>query len=409
MPFVSARSLPCLVAGAIAAAGRRRARAAQDYYAGRTIEFIVGGDSGGGYDIYARAVARHLARHIPGNPNIVVKNMPGAGSTRAGIYISTVAPKDGGSVGALMPGAIVGPLLEDKPMTQFDPTKVIYIGTADTGVRVCATYQNSKINTLRRRAEGQDHSRRQLRRRRDPRLRLSAQSHRRHQVQRRRRLQGHGRHRARDGARRGRRAVRLGLVEREVAERRVDQGQEAQHPGAGRPRSAAGADRHGRPDDLDLRQERERPPRRRAGRQPAGVPALLHRSARHAGGAGQDPAHGVRRDDEGSAVPRRRGQDEDLDHAAVGPAGAGHRERSSTPRRARLVERARGRRSSRRGAWSAISHLQPELADQRAPQLVLARHVGGVFLRRRRHRIAALLGETVEHVGRSRRSCAAPR
>jgi tripartite-type tricarboxylate transporter receptor subunit TctC len=59
-----------------------------------------------------------------------------------------VAPKDGGSVGALMPGAIIGPLLEDKPMTQFDPTKVTYIGTADSGVRVCATFQTSKIKTF---------------------------------------------------------------------------------------------------------------------------------------------------------------------------------------------------------------------------------------------------------------------
>jgi tripartite-type tricarboxylate transporter receptor subunit TctC len=148
MPFVTARLLPSLIAGSIVAALGAAPAGAQDVYAGRTIEFIVGGDSGGGYDIYARAVARHLARHIPGNPTIVVKNMPGAGSTRAGIYISTVAPKDGSSLGALMPGAIIGPLLEDKPKTQFDPTKVIYIGTADSGVRVCATFQKSKITTF---------------------------------------------------------------------------------------------------------------------------------------------------------------------------------------------------------------------------------------------------------------------
>ena len=141
-----ARSLPVFVAGSIVAAAAPAM--AQDYYAGKTIEFIVGGDSGGGYDIYARTVARHLGRHIPGNPNIVVKNMPGAGSTRAGIYIATVAPKDGGSIGALMPGAIIGPLLEDKPATQFDPTKVNYIGTADSGVRVCATFQKSKIKAF---------------------------------------------------------------------------------------------------------------------------------------------------------------------------------------------------------------------------------------------------------------------
>src|SRR5262245_36252634 len=142
-----ARLMSCFAAAATAALGAAPALA-QDYYAGRTIEFIVGGDTGGGYDIYARAVARHLGRHIPGNPNIVVKNMPGAGSTRAGIYIATVAPKDGISIGAMMPGAIIGPLLEDKPITQFDPTKVIYVGTADSGVRVCATFQSSKIKSF---------------------------------------------------------------------------------------------------------------------------------------------------------------------------------------------------------------------------------------------------------------------
>jgi tripartite-type tricarboxylate transporter receptor subunit TctC len=121
---------------------------AADPYAGKTLEFVVGGGAGGGYDIYARTVARHLPSHIPGKPTIVVKNMPGAGSTKAGIFISTVAPKDGTSVAAMMPGAIIGPLLEDKSTTQFDPTKVIYIGSADSGVRVCATYQNSKIKTF---------------------------------------------------------------------------------------------------------------------------------------------------------------------------------------------------------------------------------------------------------------------
>jgi tripartite-type tricarboxylate transporter receptor subunit TctC len=121
---------------------------AADYYAGKTVELVVGGDAGGGYDIYARTLARHFAKHIPGNPTIVVKNMPGAGSTRAGAFVSSVAPKDGTSLAALMPGAIIGPLLEDKTTAGFDPTKVIYIGTADSGVRVCATYINSKIKTF---------------------------------------------------------------------------------------------------------------------------------------------------------------------------------------------------------------------------------------------------------------------
>jgi tripartite-type tricarboxylate transporter receptor subunit TctC len=138
----------CSMLTAIAGALASTPAHAADYYAGKTLEFVVGADAGGGYDIYARTVARHLARHIPGSPNIIVKNMPGAGSTRAGVYIGTVAPKDGGSLGAMMPGAIMGPLLDDKPNTQFDPTRVIYIGTADSGVRVCVTFQNSKIKTF---------------------------------------------------------------------------------------------------------------------------------------------------------------------------------------------------------------------------------------------------------------------
>src|SRR5580700_1890287 len=122
--------------------------AAADFYAGKTIELEVGADVGGGYDIYARTVARTMGRHIPGNPTIVVKNMPGAGSGRTAIFISNVAPKDGATLGALMPGAIIGPLLDDKVETQFDPTKVFYIGSADAGTRICATYQSSKIKTF---------------------------------------------------------------------------------------------------------------------------------------------------------------------------------------------------------------------------------------------------------------------
>jgi tripartite-type tricarboxylate transporter receptor subunit TctC len=137
-----------LLAGAAAIAACVPAAGAADYYAGKTIELTVGGDAGGGYDIYARTLARHISRHIPGNPTMVVKNMPGAGSTRAGIFMTSVAARDGSALGALMPGAIIGPLLDDRPNLQFDPTKVVYIGTADSGTRVCVTYRNSKIKSF---------------------------------------------------------------------------------------------------------------------------------------------------------------------------------------------------------------------------------------------------------------------
>jgi tripartite-type tricarboxylate transporter receptor subunit TctC len=121
---------------------------AADYYAGKTIEFTVGTDPGGGFDIYARTIAKFLPRYIPGSPTIVVKNMPGAGSGKAAAFIYTVAPKDGTAIGALMPGAVIGPLLEDGPKPQYDPTRLVYLATADSVTRVCTSYGNSKIKTF---------------------------------------------------------------------------------------------------------------------------------------------------------------------------------------------------------------------------------------------------------------------
>ncbi len=121
--------------------------AAADYYASKTIEMLIGADVAGGYDIYARAVARHLGAHVPGNPQIIARNMPGAGSALAGAHIFRVAPRDGMTLGALMPGAIVGRLLDERASNLFDPTKFNYIGSADTGTRVCVTYASSPTKT----------------------------------------------------------------------------------------------------------------------------------------------------------------------------------------------------------------------------------------------------------------------
>jgi tripartite-type tricarboxylate transporter receptor subunit TctC len=124
-----------------------RARAA-DYFAGKSIDLLIGAPAGGGYDIYARALARHYGRYIPGQPVIVSKNMPGAGSARAAGFISAVAPKDGTAIAAIMPGAVMGPLLDDKAEALFDPTKVNYLGTANNGTRVCVSRKDSKIKTF---------------------------------------------------------------------------------------------------------------------------------------------------------------------------------------------------------------------------------------------------------------------
>jgi tripartite-type tricarboxylate transporter receptor subunit TctC len=133
---------------ALAAALLAPPAAAADYFAGKTVDLLVGAPPGGGYDIYARVVGRHLGRHIPGNPAVVVKNMPGAGSAKAAQFISTIAPKDGTVIAGIMPGAIMSGLLDERGEATFDPTKVLYIGTANSGARICVTLKGSKINTF---------------------------------------------------------------------------------------------------------------------------------------------------------------------------------------------------------------------------------------------------------------------
>ncbi|MBM3607449.1 MAG: hypothetical protein FJX29_03205 [Alphaproteobacteria bacterium] len=121
---------------------------AQELYAGKTVTILVGGNPGGGYDLYARAIARHLSRHIPGAPQVVVRNQPGAGSGTAAAAIYTTAPKDGTWIGALFPGVIIGPVLDPKSRMTFEPAKFHYIASADSGTRVCITGEKSKIRTM---------------------------------------------------------------------------------------------------------------------------------------------------------------------------------------------------------------------------------------------------------------------
>ena len=116
-----------------------------DLYAGKTINIIVGYSSGGGYDVYSRIIGRHITLQIPGHPNVIVQNMPGAGSGKAASFIYSNAPKDGTAIGAVSPGAIMAPLLDPNSGLKFDPREFAYLGTADSGKRVCATLKSSNI------------------------------------------------------------------------------------------------------------------------------------------------------------------------------------------------------------------------------------------------------------------------
>src|SRR5262245_36305048 len=76
------------------------AQSVEDFYKGRQINLIIGGGAGGGYDVYYRTLARHMGKHIPGNPTFIAKNQPAAGGLAAASAIYTTAEKDGGTIGA---------------------------------------------------------------------------------------------------------------------------------------------------------------------------------------------------------------------------------------------------------------------------------------------------------------------
>jgi tripartite-type tricarboxylate transporter receptor subunit TctC len=121
---------------------------AHGFYEGKTINIVVGADAGTGFDVYARVLGRHMHRHIPGKPNIVVQNMPGAGSVKAAEYLYAIAPKDGTTFAILFPGALVEPLIGDPTRYRYDPVKFGYLGTADSGTRLCITYHTSKARSF---------------------------------------------------------------------------------------------------------------------------------------------------------------------------------------------------------------------------------------------------------------------
>jgi len=117
------------------------------FYRGKQINIYIGSTAGGGYDAYARLLARKFSSYIPGNPTIVPQNMPGAGSNKAAGYIYAVAPKDGTAIGAIFSGAIVQPLFGDS--VQHDPSKLIYVGNANIEVFLCLARADAPVKTFR--------------------------------------------------------------------------------------------------------------------------------------------------------------------------------------------------------------------------------------------------------------------
>ncbi len=121
--------------------------AADDFYKGKSIRIVVGFSAGGGFDTYARAISRHLSKHIPGNPGIVVENMTGAGSLIAANHVYKVAKPDGLTIGHFIGGFFLGQVL-GQPGIEFDARKFEFIGAPVSDHVVCALTKASGITSV---------------------------------------------------------------------------------------------------------------------------------------------------------------------------------------------------------------------------------------------------------------------
>ena len=135
-----------LLAGAIMAALAPVSAGAQESFEGKSVQFIIGFGAGGGYDTYSRVFARHVGRHLPGNPALVPRNMPGAGSIRAADYLYFNAPKDGTAIGMIGDGLYLSQQLGESKI-RFDTLKFNWIGRLTNNTPVLFAWHQSPIHS----------------------------------------------------------------------------------------------------------------------------------------------------------------------------------------------------------------------------------------------------------------------
>jgi tripartite-type tricarboxylate transporter receptor subunit TctC len=140
------RLIPMLALILAATAMPAHADSVEDFYKGRTITVLIGYSPGGSYDAAGRVLARHMGRHIPGNPSLVPQNMPGAGTLNLVNYLYNVSPKDGTAFGIFARGMAMEPLIGGTN-AKFDATKFTWIGSAANEISLCATYQSSPVKS----------------------------------------------------------------------------------------------------------------------------------------------------------------------------------------------------------------------------------------------------------------------
>ena len=140
-----AASVLALLLGASQAA--RGQNAVGDFYRGKTVILQVGSEAGGGYDQVGRLVARHIGRYIPGQPAVIVQNLPGAGGLQLLNTLYSVAPKDGTVIGAGISGTPTGALLTPN-IAKFDPRHFAWLGSAGTETQIVVISDRAPVQTL---------------------------------------------------------------------------------------------------------------------------------------------------------------------------------------------------------------------------------------------------------------------
>jgi tripartite-type tricarboxylate transporter receptor subunit TctC len=120
------------------------AQTPEAFYRGKSVSLVIGYSVGGGYDIYARVLARHLGRYVPGNPAIVPQNMPGAGSQKSLEYILNFAPKDGLAIATFSRTLPINPLIDN---AKYDPRRLEWIGSIATDSTTCIAWHQSGVRT----------------------------------------------------------------------------------------------------------------------------------------------------------------------------------------------------------------------------------------------------------------------
>jgi tripartite-type tricarboxylate transporter receptor subunit TctC len=142
--------LPCIAVAASLAvpAGTARAQSIEEFYKNKNVKVISSSGVGGGYDTYARLLARIMPRYLPGKPNMIVQNMPGAGGVKASNYLFNAAPKDGSVLGGVHRTVPQAKLL-GIPGVQFDATKFNWLGSLANEVSVCTSWHDTPVKTMK--------------------------------------------------------------------------------------------------------------------------------------------------------------------------------------------------------------------------------------------------------------------